>query len=149
MEDQETDKACNGVMDSYFRENHLRKPSEGKMMRRVKVQRSRSMKNLGGVQEKSEKGSVAGEEQWEGRRVFTYVQRLSHVRLFATLWTVAWQAPLSMGFSQQEYWSGLPFPTSGNLPNQGSNLCLLHCRWILYWATEHGAGANSGWQTRG
>ena len=47
MEDQETDKACNGVMDSYFRENHLRKPSEDKMMRRVKVQRSRSMKNLG------------------------------------------------------------------------------------------------------
>ena len=36
-----------------------------------------------------------------------------------TLWTVACQAPLSTGFSRQEYWSGLPFPTPGDLPNQG------------------------------
>ena len=36
------------------------------------------------------------------------------------------QAPLSMGFPRQEYWSGLPFPSSEDLPNQGSNLCLLH-----------------------
>ena len=41
-----------------------------------------------------------------------------HVQLFATLWTVARQAPLSMGFSRQEYWSGLPFPFPGNLPDQ-------------------------------
>ena len=39
------------------------------------------------------------------------VKSLSHVRLFATLWTVARQAPPSMGFSTQEYWSGLPFPS--------------------------------------
>ena len=38
------------------------------------------------------------------------VQSLSHVQLFATLWTVAHHAPLSMEFSRQEYWSGLPFP---------------------------------------
>ena len=44
---------------------------------------------------------------------------LSHVRLFATLWTVAHQAPPSMGFSKQEYWSGLPFPSPGDLPNPG------------------------------
>ena len=37
----------------------------------------------------------------------------------ATLWTVARQAPLSMGFSKQEYWSGLPFPSPGHLPNPG------------------------------
>ena len=42
---------------------------------------------------------------------------LSHVRLFATPWTVAHLAPLSMGFSRQEYWGGLPFPSSGDLPN--------------------------------
>ena len=42
---------------------------------------------------------------------------LSHVQLFATLWTVACQAPLSMGFSRQEYWSGLPFPPPGDLPD--------------------------------
>ena len=44
---------------------------------------------------------------------------LSPVRLFATPWTVAYQAPQSMGFSRQEYWSGLPFPSPGDLPNLG------------------------------
>ena len=44
---------------------------------------------------------------------------LSHVQLFATLWTVAHQAPPSMGFSKQEYWSALPFPSPGDLPNPG------------------------------
>ena len=39
--------------------------------------------------------------------------------ILATLWTVACQAPLSMGFSRQEYWSGLPFPSPGDLPNPG------------------------------
>ena len=38
---------------------------------------------------------------------------------FVALWTVAWQAPLSMGFSRQEYWSGLPFPSPGNFPYPG------------------------------
>ena len=38
----------------------------------------------------------------------------------ATPWTVACQAPLSMGFSRQEYWSGLPFPSPGNLPDLGT-----------------------------
>ena len=42
---------------------------------------------------------------------------LSRVRLFVTLWTVAHQAPLSMEFSRQEYWSGLPFPPPGDLPD--------------------------------
>ena len=44
---------------------------------------------------------------------------LSRVRLFATPWTVAYQAPQSMGFSRQEYWSGLPFPSPADLPNPG------------------------------
>ena len=44
-------------------------------------------------------------------------QSLSRVRLFATLWTVAHQPPLFMGFSRQEYWSGLPFPSPGDLPD--------------------------------
>ena len=43
--------------------------------------------------------------------------RLSCVQLFVTPWTVAHQAPLSMGLSQQEYWSGFPFPSPGNLPD--------------------------------
>ena len=45
--------------------------------------------------------------------------RFSRVRLFATPWTVACQAPLSMAFSRQEYWSGLPFPSPGDLPDPG------------------------------
>ena len=43
----------------------------------------------------------------------------SRVRLFETLWAVALQAPLSMGFSRQEYWRGLSFPSPGDLPDQG------------------------------
>ena len=47
------------------------------------------------------------------------VKSLSRVRLFATPWTVAYQAPPSMGFSRQECWSGLPFPSPGDLPVPG------------------------------
>ena len=46
-------------------------------------------------------------------------QFLSHIWLFATPWTVAHQAPLSMGFTRQEYWSRLPFPPPGDLPDPG------------------------------
>ena len=58
---------------------------------------------------------------------------LSRVRLCVTSWTVMHQAPLSMRFSRQEYWSGLPFPSPGDLPDPGiepSNLCFL---WLLHW----------------
>ena len=48
---------------------------------------------------------------------FVVVQSLSHVLLFVTPWIAAHQAPLSTGFSRQEYWSGLPFPPAGDLPN--------------------------------
>ena len=47
--------------------------------------------------------------------------------ILMTLWTVACQAPLSMGFPRQECWSGLPFPSPGDLPDP--NLGFLHCRW--------------------
>ena len=49
----------------------------------------------------------------------------SHVWLFATLWTVARQAPLSMGLSRQEYWRGLPCPPPGDLPDPGIQLLSL------------------------
>ena len=64
-----------------------------------------------------------------------YVCVLSRVQLFATPWTVAHQTPLSMGFSRQEYWSGLPFPTSGDLPDptQGLNSGLFH---LLHWQAD-------------
>ena len=47
------------------------------------------------------------------------VKSLSHVQLFVTPWTAAHQAPQSMGFSREEYWSGLPFPSPGDLPDPG------------------------------
>ena len=47
------------------------------------------------------------------------LRHFSHVQLFATLRTVACQAPLSMGFSRQEYWSGLPCTSPGHLPDPG------------------------------
>ena len=50
----------------------------------------------------------------------------SCIRLFETLWTVVCQAPLSMGFSRQEYWNRFPRPTLGDLPDPGSNPHLLH-----------------------
>ena len=50
------------------------------------------------------------------------MKSLSLVQLFATPWTVAYKAPPSMGFSRQEYWSGLPFPSPGDLPDPGIEL---------------------------
>ena len=47
------------------------------------------------------------------------MKSLSYVQLFATPWTVAYKAPPSMGNSRQEYWSGLPFPSPGDLPDPG------------------------------
>ena len=47
------------------------------------------------------------------------MKSLSHVQLFATPWIVNYQAPLSTGFSRQEYWSGFPFPSPENLPDPG------------------------------
>ena len=53
------------------------------------------------------------------KNIKAQVKLLSRVQLFVTPWTVAYQAPLSMGFSRQEYWSGLPLPSPGDLPNPG------------------------------
>ena len=53
------------------------------------------------------------------KKVKVKVKSLSRVQLFLTPWTAACQAPLSMGFSRQEYWSGEPFPSPGDLPDPG------------------------------
>ena len=57
----------------------------------------------------------------------------------AILWTVACQAPLSMGFSRKEYQSGLSFPSPENLPDSGIETGLLHCRQILYQLSYEGS----------
>ena len=59
---------------------------------------------------------------WYGRGKWKKVKSLSRVWIFATQWTAAHQTPPSMGFSRQEYWSGLPFPSPGNLPDPGIKL---------------------------
>ena len=60
---------------------------------------------------------------WDGKAVRSLcvcvLSRFSHVQLSVTIWTVAHQAPLSMEFSRQEYWSGLPCPPPGDLPDPG------------------------------
>ena len=60
-----------------------------------------------------------GKPSTHGAIKWKKVKSLIRVRLFVTPWTVAYQAPPSVGFSRQEYWSGLPFPSPGSLPNPG------------------------------
>ena len=71
--------------------------------------------NAGGL------GSVSGQETRSHSKRFcrNKVKAFSCVQLFVTPWTVAYQAPPSMVFSSQEYWSGLPFPSLGDLPDPG------------------------------
>ena len=65
--------------------------------------------------------------------------RFSCVRLCATLWTVAHQAPPAMGFSSQEHCSGLSCPLQGIFLTQGLNSGLLHCRWVPYHLSHQGS----------
>ena len=67
------------------------------------------------------------------------MKSLSRIQLFAIPGTGAYQASLSMGFSRQEYWSGLPFPSPGDLLTQRLNLGLLHCRQTLYRLSHQGS----------
>ena len=69
-------------------------------------------------------------------------------QLYPTLWdpwTIAHQAPLSMEFSRQAYWSGLPFPSPGDLLSQGLNSHHQHCRQILYHLSHQGSPMK-GWR---
>ena len=66
-------------------------------------------------------------------RVCVPIQSLSHVWFFAALWTVAQQAPLSMGFPRQKYWNRLPFPPPGNLPDPRIEP-YISC--LLYWQVD-------------
>ena len=65
---------------------------------------------------------------------------------FVTPWTIAHQAPLSMGFSRQKYWSGLPCPSPADLPDPGSQSCI-SCigRQILFFTTEPPGKSRSPW----
>ena len=65
-------------------------------------------------------GDKLGDQNWHiHTTMYSEVKLLSCVRLFATPWTVTYEVPPSVEFSRQEYWSGLPFPSPGDLPNPG------------------------------
>ena len=66
-------------------------------------------------------------------------QSLDCAQLFVTPWTVAHQVPLSLKFSRQEYWSGLPVPAPEDLPDPGLNPDLLCCRQMLYHLSYYGS----------
>ena len=73
-------------------------------------------------------------------------QSLNCIQLFATTWTVSRQAPLSMGFPRQKYWSGLPFPPPGYLPNPKMEPVSPAGRQSLYyWATREAPYRNVWW----
>ena len=57
---------------------------------------------------------------------YVCVKSLSHVQLFAIPWTLVFQSPLTMGFSRQDYWNGLPFPPPGVFLTQGLNPAFMH-----------------------
>jgi len=67
-----------------------------------------------------------------------YVQSFSHVQHFGTPWTIALQAPLSMEFYRQEYWSGVPFPPPRDLPNTGIELASLTSPGRFFTSTPSG-----------
>ena len=66
--------------------------------------------------------AISFSRAWKGK---VEVKSISRVRLLATPWTAVYQAPLSMGFSRQEYWSGMPLPS----PNQVTGICFIRCFW--------------------
>ena len=68
------------------------------------------------------------------RKAKVKVKSLNRVRLFVTPWTVAYQASLSMGFSRQEYWSGLPFSRVSSQPRDWTRVSLIACRCFTRWA---------------
>ena len=73
------------------------------------------------------------------------VKLLSHVQLCATPWTVAYHAPPSMEFSRQEYWSGLPFPSPGDLPDPGIKPRSSTLRQMLYHLSHQGSRKRYKW----
>jgi len=79
-----------------------------------------------------------GQGYWSSASPKVKMKSLSHVWLFVTPWTVAYQAPPSTGFSRQEYWSGLSFPSPRDLPDP-VNPGLLHCRQTLYCLSHQGS----------
>ena len=73
-----------------------------------------------GLEQLRQRATTREPEGLQPRPNVCMLRRFSGVRLYVTLWTIACQAPLSIGFSRQEYWSGLLCPSPGNLPDSGN-----------------------------
>ena len=92
---------------------------------------------------------ISGDSEKQAWEIYTIMNELQRASLelsysFVTPWTIACQAPLSMRFPRQEYWSRLPFPSPGNLPNPGikpmSFVSSALAKWILYYCATREAG---------
>ena len=83
--------------------------------------------------EPSLEGREGDHSRWKESSGRVCVRTLSHTQLFAIPWTIACQASLSMEFSRQEYWSGLPFPTPGDHPDLETECTSLH---LLHWQAD-------------
>ena len=90
---------------------------------------------------KSYRAQLVSTTEWNNQMV--HVQSLSFVQFFVTPWTEALQSPLSMGFPRQEHWSGLTFPSPGDLPTQGLNLHPLHWQVDFLPLSHHGSHQGS------
>ena len=77
---------------------------------------------------------------------YEWVKSLSRVQLFATPWTIAYQAPQSMGFSRQEYWSGLPFPSPED-PRDWTQVSHIVGRFFTVWTTREVLVGKTVWIT--
>ena len=96
-------------------------------------------------------GGARCEPVWNSEPIFSYMlySVCMHAKLPQLCLTLCYpmdlalQAPLSMGFSSQEYWTGLPFPPAGDLPDPGIKSGLVHCRQILYHLTHQGSPDNA------
>ena len=99
--------------------------------------------SLAAQRQSARQGRRHGFDAWSGKIPHTAgqlslccTQSLSRVRLFATPWTVAHQAPLSTGFSRQEYWSGLPCPPPRDLPHPGTEVSHTAGGFFSIWTTR-------------
>ena len=86
----------------------------------------------------------SGGLQWKWNKVKVLGHSVMSAH-FATPWTVPQQAPQSTRFPRQEYWSGVPFPPPGDLPDSGIKYVLLDCRQILYHLSHHGSPWSWAW----
>ena len=146
---------CLGQMHRFCREEDMRPKAWNLLVHQNKVYWPVSFSHQ---QAEAEEKIPAGHPvSWrmDGSGCACVLSRYSHVWLFATSWTVACQAPLSMGFSRQDYWSGLPHPPPGDIPDSGIELTSLALQADSLLLSHQGSpdpavsNLNQTWERRG